>query len=160
MIRFSCPTCGTHFNAPPSRIGEKFDCTRCGQRIEVPGPASKTVLGKIEAAPQPPPLPRDRPARSKREDSVDRPQRPRRQSSAWVIWLVLGLVGVGVVFPALICAGMMSQSPATQAPNAHCPNCHHEWRIPVHNAHQAVLADYTCPNCWNQFPAMALYIRR
>ncbi len=52
MIRFSCPACKTAFDAKPVNAGAKFNCTKCGQRLQVPSPpANKTVLGTIEPVP-------------------------------------------------------------------------------------------------------------
>jgi hypothetical protein len=46
MIRFACPRCGAVFKAPGEKAGEKFPCPRCGQRLQVPTPLEKTVLGQ------------------------------------------------------------------------------------------------------------------
>ena len=58
-IRFACPTCHSVQQAADHQAGTKLPCTKCGQRLLVPGtpPAQeKTVLGEM-LPPAPPPVP-------------------------------------------------------------------------------------------------------
>lgn len=50
MIQFSCPNCKKSYEAQDSQAGMKASCG-CGQRLEIPKPASnnKTVLGTLES---------------------------------------------------------------------------------------------------------------
>jgi hypothetical protein len=38
MIRFGCPRCNSVLNAADEKVGWKFPCPRCGQRLQVPPP--------------------------------------------------------------------------------------------------------------------------
>jgi hypothetical protein len=55
-IRFACPVCKTGYTVRDQDAGKKSDCKTCGQRLEVPKPRAKTVLGRLEPAdPEPDP---------------------------------------------------------------------------------------------------------
>lgn len=46
MIKFSCPSCGIVLQAQMQQAGAKFNCSKCGQRLQVPRPPrDKTILG-------------------------------------------------------------------------------------------------------------------
>ena len=47
MPRFTCPSCHKPYYAPVTDVGRKFNCA-CGQRVQVPAPPKKTVLGKLD----------------------------------------------------------------------------------------------------------------
>src|SRR5262245_37302431 len=54
MIRFACPACNSIMTAPDRKAGQKFDCLKCGQRLQVPAPAppparNRTILGSLMA---------------------------------------------------------------------------------------------------------------
>ena len=55
MIRFRCPSCKSILEAAPKKAGEKVACLKCGQRLQIPSPPNKTVLG--EALPASSPMP-------------------------------------------------------------------------------------------------------
>jgi len=38
MIRFACPSCCHTFEVSDGKIGTKFPCDVCGQRLQVPAP--------------------------------------------------------------------------------------------------------------------------
>lgn len=47
-IRFACPVCKTTYTVNEKNAGQKADCKKCGQRLEVPAPLrAKTVLGEV-----------------------------------------------------------------------------------------------------------------
>jgi TM2 domain-containing membrane protein YozV/DNA-directed RNA polymerase subunit RPC12/RpoP len=52
VIRFGCPTCKTVLSAADDQVDSKLACPTCGQRLQVPAPPNKTVLG--QALPEPP----------------------------------------------------------------------------------------------------------
>lgn len=45
-IRFQCPSCSAEITAKPQYAGAKFPCPTCGQRLQVPPPRNRTVLGE------------------------------------------------------------------------------------------------------------------
>src|SRR5205085_1652540 len=50
LFCFSCPGCSFPYSLPRTDVGKKFNCPKCGQRIQVPAPPAsqnKTVLGKL-----------------------------------------------------------------------------------------------------------------
>jgi hypothetical protein len=47
MLRFACPTCAAVIQVPEMLAGKKGSCPKCGQRLQVPVPIKKTVLGKL-----------------------------------------------------------------------------------------------------------------
>ena len=47
-MRFRCPTCRSKLSAPAAKAGAKTHCPGCGQRIQVPAPVNRTVLGLPE----------------------------------------------------------------------------------------------------------------
>lgn len=51
MIRFTCPNCKTLMEVRDDQVGAKGSCPKCGQRIQVPAPIHKTVLGELDTAP-------------------------------------------------------------------------------------------------------------
>jgi ribosomal protein S27E len=53
VIRYSCPSCNTQHTAPYSQAGQKVFCSSCGQKLLIPSPQNKTVLGKLEDATSP-----------------------------------------------------------------------------------------------------------
>jgi hypothetical protein len=64
MIRFVCPACNGVVESPESAAGSKLPCPHCGQRLQIPYPPNKTVLGSLLPVapsqtnkPQPPRLP-------------------------------------------------------------------------------------------------------
>src|SRR5262245_55486520 len=45
LIRFRCTTCNTVMEAPLERGGDKINCLKCGQRLQIPSPKhAQTVL--------------------------------------------------------------------------------------------------------------------
>lgn len=48
MIRFTCPNCKALMEVRDDQVGAKGSCPKCGQRIQVPAPVHKTVLGQLE----------------------------------------------------------------------------------------------------------------
>jgi DNA-directed RNA polymerase subunit RPC12/RpoP len=46
-IQFSCPKCQSKLWAPDDKAGAKFPCPECGQRLQVPPPPNKTILGQV-----------------------------------------------------------------------------------------------------------------
>jgi DNA-directed RNA polymerase subunit RPC12/RpoP len=59
MIRFTCPTCNQVLQVTPDKAGTKGVCPKCSQKIIVPTPTvqhDEAILGKIEVAPEKPPL--------------------------------------------------------------------------------------------------------
>lgn len=63
-IRFVCPVCQTSFTVTDRDAGKNAECTKCGQRLQVPSPPrSKTILGELcpgESAPSSPHRPPSR----------------------------------------------------------------------------------------------------
>lgn len=53
MIRYRCPRCRTVLAAQDSEAGSKLNCSRCGQRVQVPAPPprNKTMLGTLDDVP-------------------------------------------------------------------------------------------------------------
>ena len=48
MIRYVCPACNSILESPDRKIGDKINCPKCSQRVQVPNPSkNKTVLGKL-----------------------------------------------------------------------------------------------------------------
>jgi DNA-directed RNA polymerase subunit RPC12/RpoP len=48
IIRFICPNCKAALSAPDAKVGAKAHCTKCGQRIQVPGASpNQTVIGQL-----------------------------------------------------------------------------------------------------------------
>jgi ribosomal protein S27E len=45
---FKCPTCQARLTVPISSAGNKINCAECGQRLQVPNPRNKTVLGELD----------------------------------------------------------------------------------------------------------------
>ncbi len=76
-IRYSCPRCQKSLESPASFAGQKLNCPACGQRLQIPQPATppapplnKTILATEEPvatatapapSPHPPPPPPSRP---------------------------------------------------------------------------------------------------
>jgi DNA-directed RNA polymerase subunit M/transcription elongation factor TFIIS len=101
VIRFACPTCRSALAVARGKAGEKVACPHCGQRLQVPVPRDKTLLGEMlppevspagpAPTPPPPPVPRlvvtelpTSPARPPREEphevvEAPRPARRRRR---------------------------------------------------------------------------------
>jgi hypothetical protein len=52
MPRFACPVCNFLLRAPDSAAGKKGPCPNCGQRLQIPAPPRRTMLG-IVAPPAP-----------------------------------------------------------------------------------------------------------
>jgi DNA-directed RNA polymerase subunit RPC12/RpoP len=48
MIRYRCPKCKKALTANGADAGAKLACPDCGQRLQVPTPANKTILGEIQ----------------------------------------------------------------------------------------------------------------
>ncbi len=46
MIRLTCPACKVLLTREDREAGSKFDCPSCGQRLRVPQPVNKTLLGE------------------------------------------------------------------------------------------------------------------
>ena len=51
MIRYRCPKCRQLLTAHEDDAGTKLSCPYCGQRVQVPSPSKKTMLGKLEEPP-------------------------------------------------------------------------------------------------------------
>ncbi len=65
-ISYSCPVCKSPYSVPDADAGKKSECSKCGQRIQVPAPRrNKTVLGELD----------DEPA------SIDAPQKWEREAA-------------------------------------------------------------------------------
>src|SRR5438128_9621531 len=112
MLRFRCPKCRTPFEARPDVAGNKFECTVCGQRLEVPAPAPpKTMLGEIE------------PERELRSGG----RRKRSSSAGWIVAIVLP---VGFVALLVAAVGFLMISTPPRPPNASCPGCGRQFTIP------------------------------
>ena len=48
MIRFSCPRCKSVLDSPDQQAGNKIECPKCQQRLQIPlPPRNKTVLGEL-----------------------------------------------------------------------------------------------------------------
>jgi hypothetical protein len=48
MVKFACVRCHTVFQAPDPQAGQKFNCSSCGQRLEIPpAPINKTALAPL-----------------------------------------------------------------------------------------------------------------
>src|SRR5262245_31850159 len=45
-IRFACPVCKSVMKVPHAAAGKKGDCPNCGQRLQIPAPPNRTVLGE------------------------------------------------------------------------------------------------------------------
>jgi DNA-directed RNA polymerase subunit RPC12/RpoP len=59
MIRYLCPRCQKPLTAQDGEAGAKVNCSSCGQKVQVPlPPASKTMLGTLDAAAPIPAVPR------------------------------------------------------------------------------------------------------
>lgn len=61
MIRFQCPTCQSVLETQTHKAGDKIECSKCGQRLQIPTPThqvahSRTVLGALL-----PPLQQEKP---------------------------------------------------------------------------------------------------
>jgi lipopolysaccharide-induced tumor necrosis factor-alpha factor len=58
VIRYSCPQCRKTLESPCSMAGQKLNCPGCGQRLRIPPPINKTMLGLDETPPRqaPPPV--------------------------------------------------------------------------------------------------------
>jgi hypothetical protein len=58
LIRFSCPRCKSILETPDHRAGDKVECPKCQQRLQVPvPPRTQTVLAHlISSTPDPAPL--------------------------------------------------------------------------------------------------------
>src|SRR6516162_7759575 len=53
MIRFQCPRCKGILESPDQKAGDKVNCPKCQQRLQVPGlPREKTILAA--SVPNPP----------------------------------------------------------------------------------------------------------
>ena len=87
IFRFHCPSCNCAYDVPQADARKKFNCQKCGQRIQIPAPPpppqNKTVLGKLpgqgeivetQALPPPPPSPfeEDREPRNHGQERSDR----------------------------------------------------------------------------------------
>jgi hypothetical protein len=46
-IHFACPACNATMTAPDGRAGSKGPCPKCGQRLQVPNPVRRTIVGKL-----------------------------------------------------------------------------------------------------------------
>lgn len=47
MIAFRCPSCQANLQAKLNSAGEKIFCGHCGQKLQIPIPRNKTVLGEL-----------------------------------------------------------------------------------------------------------------
>lgn len=109
MVRFGCPACNTVMIVPVSRAGEKLDCEKCSQRLQIPSlkntilakPVAETAGPNVAAAPnatidaeQP------RPRRGPRRRSIDRNE---RESGIAHLGALTGVLGV-----ALLTAGLFA----------------------------------------------------
>src|SRR5262245_51079642 len=52
MIYFFCPTCHEAYAVPDDRAGHKATCTRCGERLKVPG-GSEPEVPEVPVVPAP-----------------------------------------------------------------------------------------------------------
>src|SRR4051812_26755184 len=67
MIRFACPACHAVMSAPPAKVGSKVACLKCGQRLQIPPPPTKTVLA-MPLPPKEPPAPAREAVAAQRQD--------------------------------------------------------------------------------------------
>jgi hypothetical protein len=55
QIRFLCPTCRAVMEAPVAQAGNKINCLKCGQRLQIPSvERAKTILAPMVAMPAKP----------------------------------------------------------------------------------------------------------
>lgn len=47
MISFQCPTCQTSAHVDELMAGQKIACPGCGQRLRVPAPQDRTIMGEL-----------------------------------------------------------------------------------------------------------------
>jgi DNA-directed RNA polymerase subunit RPC12/RpoP len=89
MVRYSCPRCKKSLESPVSLAGQKFNCTGCGQRIQIPQPpkppepaVNKTMLGDVDSL-SPPPSALPAPSRGPANEVpvVQAVQQPARRES-------------------------------------------------------------------------------
>ena len=50
MIRFPCPRCGDHIEAPNLEAGTCRACPACGETIDVPDPAIRRAVARLDSA--------------------------------------------------------------------------------------------------------------
>jgi hypothetical protein len=134
MIRFACPACDAVMTAPPQKAGHKFNCLKCGQRIQIPSPPRGTMLakplppkGQPAAHPLPAPVLSPAPSSRPRDDKVDEPHRapdstelPQRRNSAtpWIVAGVVALAFVGLLGLSMAVVLLVGVKTATVRPVA------------------------------------------
>jgi hypothetical protein len=122
-LRFACPVCKATMTAPPEKAGHKFNCLKCGQRIQIPSPPRGTILAR-PLPEQPGPTPAT-PGPSAFRDlgavipgpSADRP-RPRRHNGLLIGWLVTGaaLILVTLAGGIVVMVFLVRQAPNVTVP--------------------------------------------
>jgi predicted Zn finger-like uncharacterized protein len=92
MIHFACPHCHAAYTVPDGAVGKKTTCSKCQQRLQVPGQSTIAPLAiplpQDEAALPPlPPVPAPLPAARTRQDVGDEEAddaTPRRRAAPMV----------------------------------------------------------------------------
>lgn len=129
MIRFTCTACSRAFDAPAESAGRKFECS-CGQRVQVPTPTNKTVLGKVEE------------------------ERPRNSLPLWT-WM--GAAAAGFVLVLIMGIAIVSDRQRQEPlPDGQCPTCGHRFKTLAVHGVAVHLREQTCPNCHAQHPVSVL----
>src|SRR5262245_3940001 len=116
LIRFRCTTCNTVMEAPLGRGGDKINCLKCGQRLQIPSPKhAQTVLATDLTAPESvpipvahahiaPPLPTAVPLApalppiAELVEPLSETAAVRRRGAKFNVWAILLLAGAGLLF--------------------------------------------------------------
>jgi DNA-directed RNA polymerase subunit RPC12/RpoP len=116
-LKFECTNCGQHIEVPEQAIGDVIDCPGCGEKVEVPTRETMQVrkAKRVEVGKNAPPNPN---LEAHFEAGRVRDKAQQVQTIANVLFVICGLAMIFAIVSAIKGEGVIGLAPMTVAGSA------------------------------------------